>query len=789
MNRKLPLMFTLITLCISMTSAQISTKLDLRLWEQMQAGSRNEQKISLLVKGDINKVKELVKRYKGNYKYGYQNISSVEIHSKYLLVFTEDNAIEKVENTSAKGTFLMDTARIRNNIDSVHTGFSPLPNNLKGRNVVMGIIDGGIYWQHKDFKKPNGETRIRYIWDQVVTSGSNSPAPYNYGNQWSWIDIDNGNCTHTPPSNDFGHGTSVAGAAAGNSRSTEGTIYENQYTGAAPESEIIAVRVSYSGNFLANVADAVDYIFKKADALGKPCVINTSIGTYYGSHDGVDLGTQLIETLLDQRNGRVLVAAAGNGGSIPHHLSYNIPADSAYTFFKYNSTYREVYFDFWADTSNFNNARFAIGCNDTLGNDLRRTQYFSVPADFNPPSGSSIVRTIYLVANPKFDTISIAATLDEGRYHVEVLIHPARTFNYWRLQTSGSGKFDLWSSAELIGSADMTSYLRSGVYIQYPGYKHPDTLKTMVSSWQNSEKVITVGNYSNRAGYIDYNSNYVDLTAVGYDEVPGQKVLESSFGPTRDNRLKPDIMATGHTILATGDANNIALLLGSNQGYKVAPTGKHSRNGGTSMASPIVAGIAALYMEKRPTATYDEIKQAIICTAKRDSFTGNAPNIAYGNGKADAFAALTAPASCFVFGAKDTACINYNELANADTGGCVAKIYGCMDSTAANYNVFANIENGTCVFTSIRNITANDLSVRVVPNPFSSRTAFSISGATFDKGVIKIFNQLGALADEIPLSKGITEYTYQNHTLSKGVYSYVLSGDDQYFSTGKLVVD
>jgi subtilisin family serine protease len=781
--------------------AQIKTTLDLRLWTRLNTEHPSDKNISLLVKGDIDAVKWLTEQFKGNYKYGYRNISSVEIPEKHLLAFSKSDAIEKIEGTGAKGVSLMDTARIRNNIDSVHAGFPPLLTDLKGRNVVVGIIDGGIYWQHEDFKKANGDTRIRYIWDQV-SGGANHPLGYTYGHECNWLDINNGNCTHVPPASDFGHGTSVAGIASGNSLSTVGTALENQFTGVAPESEIIAVRISYSGNFLANMADAVDYIFKKADALGKPCVINTSIGTYYGSHDGIDLASQMIEALLEERNGRALVAAAGNGGHIPHHLGYNLSVDSAYTFFKYNSTYKEVYFDFWADTSDFKSALFAVGCNDGFGNHLRRTAYFNVPADFNPPPGNYIVNTTYLPNNAKFDTVSIAASLDEGRYHVEVFIHPSDVTNYWRLQTTGSGKFDLWSSAALIGSADMTSTLSSGTPIQYPNYRHPDSLKTMVSSWQNSDKVITVGNYSNRSSYLDVDSNEFNLTnnlhtecfgvQLLYNEVVGTRFKTSSFGPTRDGRLKPDVMATGSTVLATADAINADLLLYANGGcnrFKVGFSGKHMRNGGTSMASPIVAGIAALYFEKRPTATYDEIKAALICTATSDSFTGNTPNYEYGNGKVNAFAALTAPASCFTYGAKDTTCINYNPIANTDTGGCIAKVYGCTDSLATNFNPAANINNGSCLISSINNVVGNKISVQVIPNPFSEQTTFRITGGNYKTGVIRIFDQVGALVDEIPIIEGKTEFVYRNASLSKGFYSYVLTTDDNYLGTGKLVAE
>ena len=779
-----------------LTTAQTTTKLDLRTYKRLSNGEVQNKNMHLLVKGNITRIKQLAEQYGGRFKYGYKSIASIEIPEKNLIAFSNEYSVEQIENPNIKGMALMDTARNRNNIDSIQEGYAPLQSNLKGRGVIVGIIDGGIYWQHPDFKNPDGTTRIRYIWDEGVT-GANKPLPYNYGNEWNWIDINNGNCTHVEPFNgpnpDYSHGSCVAGIAAGNGRSVESDSFlAGKYTGVAPESELIIVRVDYyATDFATHMADAVDYIFKKADALGKPCVINTSLGDYYGSHDGKDLTTQSIENLLDERNGRVLVAAAGNGGNIAHHLSYNIPVDSAYTFFKYSSAVPGVYFDWWADTADFRFAQFAIGCNkDSSGDNLGRTAYLNAITDFNPAPGTGVVinRSIFDVSQVTLGQASIQVTLNEGRYHIEVLITPANTTNLWRLQMRGSGQFDLWSSQALIGGSDMLEFL-DGSPITLPNYELPDKEKSIVSSWQCSDKVITVGNYSNQAGYLDVDSNYVDLVnAFPVGETVGKRYVTSSFGPTRDNRTKPDIMATGSTIVCTGDLNDIGLRLQGAERFKVGLGRKHIRNGGTSMSSPIVAGIAALYLEKRPTANYDEIKTALICTAVKDSFTGNNVNNEYGNGKVNAFAALT-QTDCITFGATDTSCINYNPLANVDSGTCIATVYGCVDSTADNYNPAANVSNGSCTYTGIKNIYSSNVSVQVIPNPFNRQTNLKIEGLNFETGEIKIFNQLGSAVDGIKLNSGKTDYLYQNKNLAKGIYYYLLNADGRNVKAGKLVVE
>ena len=358
---------------LSCLTAQQTTKLDLRSWQRLKAKTASNELTHLLVKGDLEKIKWLAAKYGGTYKYGYSNVASVSIPEKNIEAFTAETAIAKVADRCSKAVFLMDTARIRNNIDSAQTGYAPLPDSMVGKNVLIGIIDGGIYWQHQDFKNADGTTRIRYIWNQSIPS-SNPPLPYNYGTEWSFLDINGNTCTELvhwggsgdPCASDFSHGTCVAGAAAGNGSSLQSdSALAGKYVGVAPQSQLIIVDIGTSGpangnctpaniDFLTQISDAVDYIFKKADAMGMPCVVNTSVGTYYGSHDGIDPTTQIIEALLEQRNGRVLVAAGGNGGNVAQHLSYTVPSDSsnaAYTFFDYIVPFAQCYFDLWADTA------------------------------------------------------------------------------------------------------------------------------------------------------------------------------------------------------------------------------------------------------------------------------------------------------------------------------------------------------------------------------------------------------------------------------------------------------
>jgi hypothetical protein len=807
--------------------------------QQPEFAQSNELK-NMMVKGDPAAIRTLTEQYKGNYKYAAGKISSIAIPYKNIIAFSQSKAVEQIETYGDIGTghSFMDTARIQNNIDSAHIGYAPLTQAYTGAGVLAGIIDGGIYFRHQDFKRSNGNTRIRYIWDQ--TTGGN-------GTVWDSAQINNGTCTHIEPSSDQGHGTAAAGILAGNGSSwaTGDAYLRGRYTGVAPESDMVVVRVNNnSQDYLATIADAIHFIFDKADSLHMPCVINTSVGTYYGPHDGSELAVQAIDAMLDAKPGRVLVAAAGNGGSIKHHLRYQLSAtDSLWTWFLPNcpNPNFKVYFDLWADTAQFKNANFALGCDLSSNGAYRgRTRYFNVPVDFLPhlPPGGyyQIVDTLFGAGHVALGAYGIGVTSYQGLYHVEFFASPipSNSTDLWRLETKGQGTFDAWASRSLMGTSDFATLGNPSLW---PNYRFPDTIKTIVSAWQCSDKVITVANYNNRAGYFDIDSNYVSLPAQ-----VGALAASSSIGPTRDGRSKPDIGATGDVVTTTGDSTYVSQLTlsgGANR-RKISLGGKHVRDGGTSMASPIVAGCACLYLQEHPNATYAEVKTVLERTAKLDNFTSaSAPNTRFGYGKLNCYEALkyqvvygcqdtgavnyvansnmdTGGCIPKVYGCNDTGSINYNSLANVNNGSCVAKVYGCtdtgsinysaqanvsngacipkvygiMDTLCRNYNAAANVNSGVCQGVGIHEINSGDLTLDVTPNPFSKTTTISVySSITLPNAEIRFYDVLGKSADAVKLPSGTKQIVYNNAKLAAGVYEVTVVSNNSIIAVKKVVVE
>lgn len=755
-------------LLFSSIEAQEYKHLDLFTRKKIIDGEYSKTDINLFVKGNLDDIKQAVVKCKGTYKYGYNNVASVNIPINRIDLFAEQKGVLYIENGDVPVVSLgrNDQALILNNINPIHIGQSPLTRSYKGDGIIVGFIDDGIDFRHADFMNDDSSTRILYLWDQRA-SNINIPIPYTYGREWSAAEIDAGICTHVEPANKFGHGSTVSGIAVGNGKAT------GNYVGIAPESEVIFVAINSDANFLSRIADGVDYIFKKADALGKPCVINISYGTYFGSRDGKDLASELIDNLLEERCGRVVVAAAGNAGNNNYHLGYNVTSDTSFTWLKKIPTDVDLYWALWADTADFKNVRFAFGCDsiqDTINTFRGRTNFIDIPTYYNLIPGTVDVADAFFdlqdTAGNSLGTIRTRATHTNGRYQYEVIIQPEVASNLWRFITTGNGKFDIWSSFPLMNTSDMVKDFAGIDTSKTPGinfYKFPDNQKTMVSSFQNSDKVITVANYNNNAWYLN---GCDDTTFTGV--ISGQKADDSSLGPTRDLRQKPDIAATGAFTIATGNLANMSALFGSGQCERVAEDSLHQRNGGTSMASPCVTGAVALLLQQNPDACWYEIKDRIINTAVKDSFTGNnLPNEKWGYGKLNAFDAFFLNS---VYGCTDTASLNYNPNAQFDDGSCIAAIKGCLDPNALNFNELANVAD-TCkyyVFNSVDELKDNI--VQVYPSPAKDKVTIQYKVDNIENTQFLITDVLGSEIELINITNNEGLYSLNISKYAKGVY-------------------
>ncbi len=550
-------------------------------------------------------------------RYKAGNIYSVSSSIQSIKEIAQLPYIIRIEYTQHKLQLMADTAVVRNRIKDIKLGVSPLTQAYDGTGVTVGVIDSGTDFTHPDFKDSNGNSRIKFLWDMNKPLAANTPTPFGYGQEWTNTDIDNGLCTHDDMAH-YGHGSNSSGIAAGNGLSI------NHFEGMAPKADIIVVALDF-GRPGFTIADALQYIITKSQTLNQPLVVNASVGDYYGSHDGTDLESQMISGMIANVPGRAMVAACGNGGGTPFHIGYNTTAiDTNYTWISDNGS--NIYLDEYSDTLQIKNVFYSVGVNNGNLTDLGNTPF----RPYNYALNTIMRDTIYNNTNRIGIIESIASINSFGVYELSYNIIADSLNYYWRIEHTGQGRIDSWNFNYITGTMPTPA--------EYPdiiNYKMADTIQTIVSGFHCSDEIISVANYVNRKIYQDVNNNTQTTS-----ETAGQISQTSSLGPTRDNRIKPDIAASGATILTTGAMAMLPNLI-ANAPQVVALGGFHVTAGGTSAASPVVAGLAALYLQKNPTATNQQVKQAILNCAYSDGFTTtNLPNNQWGYGKLDGFAAM-----------------------------------------------------------------------------------------------------------------------------------------------------
>ena len=588
---------------------------------RLSSGDNNSH--TILVQGDISKL--IASQKDNDYKFNYAsgNIASISCDLNTMSQLIEKKIISYAEFIEPRKTLMNDTMIVKNRIKAVKLGTAPLPMAYDGTGIVVGIIDSGTDFAHPDFKDALGNSRIKFLWDQVPLAGSTVPQPYNYGIEWTDTQINANQCTHNDLPH-FGHGTHVSGIATGNG------LANGTHHGIASKADIVVVALDFNKTG-PTIADAVQYIFSKATLLGKPCVINASVGDYYGSHDGTDLEAKLIETMVQNVPGRVIVAAAGNAGNIKHHVKTQPPLnDTSFTWIKKNNSTLEYWC--YADTNNIKNVQISVGANRNNNFNLGRIGF----KNYNYGLTSIKSDTLRYNGN-QIGIIKTSASINPyGVYELYIKIL-ADTLNLkWRIESKGVGMHDAWNF-DFISSGLPSSFS----YPWITKYVMPDFNSTIVSSFQCLNDVITVANYVNINNYYDVTGTLQSWAALNPGENVNNLAASSSWGPTRDNKQKPDIAATGAGVFSAIALGMQANLI-ANAPQVIAQGSMHIQGGGTSAASPVVAGLAALYLQKNPTSTSIQVKNAITNCAYFDSYTGtNLPNYRWGYGKLDGFAAMT----------------------------------------------------------------------------------------------------------------------------------------------------
>lgn len=499
----------------------------------------------------------------------------------------------------------------------VHAGFL---NNTpyKGKGAIVVIYDTGIDWKHFDFRDlaDTTKTRILFLWDQTITpiTGEASPSPFGYGVEYTKARIE-AEFVASPPNfvreRDInGHGTHVASTAAGN-----GLSLTKKYIGVAPEADLIIVKGGDGSFSETRMIDGLSYAQSKAASLGKPMVLNWSIGGQTGPHDG----TRPYEVAVDaavSTPGKVVAISAGNDGASNIHFGGSIASGATGSI--------SIVVPTFTPNSGINNDRFYLDIWFVGNASLRVTLTSPTGTTYTRNDGESGLFTAD--AEGTVDIGNVLSNLNnEKNVYIDVrdanASFPPRT-GTWTLSIqslSGTATYDGWLASRTVGTTTVT-------------VTGANTDKT-VSMPATSRGAITVASYMTKTGWPTYDGRNFGYTG---SPIVGNFSSFSAVGPTRDGRQKPDIAAPGQGITA---ALSTAVDT-STIGTRIHPGIRHHLTQGTSMASPHVAGAAALLLGAFPNLTSAQIKSFLMTTANTDAFTGGVWNSRWGFGKLDVLRAM-----------------------------------------------------------------------------------------------------------------------------------------------------
>ena len=419
---------------------------------------------------------------------------------------------------------------------------------LTGKRVIIGVVDTGIDTNHPAFRG-----RILRVWDQTLPGPGVPNAPYGVELTGKFLSVSR---------DTEGHGTHVAGIAAGN---------HAVFSGIAPAAELVIVKSDLQE---AHVADGLRYIFQVAETLQSPAVVNLSLGGHGDAHDGSDPLSRIIDAASG--SGRIVCCAAGNEGedSIPAQAQI-VQAGSPHTIrFKIPVNTRFAQLNGWYSGQD----RLEVAVQSPSG---FRTPYQGIMAAGQTSHVYELPDARIWMSTPGPDP----ANTD---YHFLITICPAQDVGgLWKLWLRGTviqeGQVNVWALDES-PHADVI----------FTGQSVSDGLK--IGSPGAAKQAITVVSYTTKAKWRDVNGT---LRQVAYNVHDISDF--SSEGPLRNGQLKPDLAAPGAMLTScqTADAS-------TSRAYRIQPD--YSMCAGTSMATPFVSGLVALLLEREPTLNPESIK-------------------------------------------------------------------------------------------------------------------------------------------------------------------------------------
>jgi subtilisin family serine protease len=484
-----------------------------------------------------------------------------------------------------------------------YVGASPvrLGGALDGRGVYVGVVDTGVDPLHPDFLDASGHTRIAWMLDLSQKPRDGNALDQKYGGRvYDRASVDAmvtaGHRADDVPDDWDGHGTHVAGIAVG------GGGPSPRYVGVAPAADLIVVCASRSRAGEIQEADAIlgtAFVFDMAKNDARPAVVNLSLGSQFGPHDGSSTFERGLAALA-KGPGRAVVVAASNEGAWPWiHASVRVTPNARFDVpihmpgkdgkgTGYDDAYLYLY------VKNRDGGRLSLGLRGPNGDSWMDPVDAGGSYETHPTADLKVV-----VANEAANAPSIPAG-SHGAFAVVWGKIPAGDV---KLTLEGDASVEAWiegASQSLPASAS-------------PTFLYGGQVEGTVGIPASSDALIAAGCVALRQQYRDIRGGLESTV----DAPEGTRCFFSSSGPNMGGAMRPDILAPGLFVIST--------LAG--RAYQAAPLGEfddtmivdrnHAALSGTSMSSPFVAGAAALLLQREPTLDQEGIRAALQAGARR----------------------------------------------------------------------------------------------------------------------------------------------------------------------------
>ena len=565
-------------------------------------------------------------------EYGCQVVDSigrifiVKIPYSSLADMAADARIERIEAERMPRP-AMDVTPQQINATKIFTGEN-LPQAFTGRGVVAGVFDNGFDFTHPAFLDADGASRARYYYDFCW---ENADGTLGY----AITDTDEIAALGGPSYEGVSfHGTHVMGIMA--ARAVDG-----RYQGMAPEADIYAVHFrSLPSDFenpgeltSANAVLGFKYIFDQAEKDGKPCVVNFSNGESFAIERQRQLEGEALRALTGP--GRIIVTCAGNSGQYSSYLEKPADVMNAGTAML-NGTASGSVIDL--DIVTPGNQRVRLDFLNMRLVDLSIDKTITFQTD----SILSLSDTCRLSASLALGDVSLKAWKTNYQDERGDVIHVRCDFSY--------PVFMVLCGALLLVSGNSPAWVYSD--LQYSPFSNLEGIPTYCYA-QKGHSLWWPGSLPGliSVGATGYKSSFRNIDGGTNNEmdafdalIPGQIARFSSQGPTFDGHIKPDVVAPGVSIIAP--YNSFAVItdkIRSELTDKIVYGGKtyyYTAQSGTSMATPVVAGTIALWLEAKPDLTTEQILDIFAHTCTHPDSSLDYPNNVYGYGQIDAYAGL-----------------------------------------------------------------------------------------------------------------------------------------------------